>query len=180
MMKELDLRVSLFGKHPSSSEYLYLGENSDFMKSVLKWVEKGYETLLQSRLANKSSDIHHFCFLNKKVDSFICGSVKLSKDNNNRQYPLVIAIEVSPYGSFLNSQEVMEYAKSINEKILEIFNQDCNLEELKMQLLKLSNCKESVSIKEDLVSSIFMNENFSQVNMFFRPLEIDDFIEMMR
>ncbi len=180
MMKNLSLKVSLFGKHPSSSEYLYFGKNSDFMNSVVKWVENGYETLLQTRLSNRSKEIHHFCFLNVKIDSFICGSIKFSKDSKNREYPLVIAVEVTPYSSFLNSQGVIEYAKSINKEILNVFNEDYNLKELKMQLLKLSKFEEDVTGVDDLFSSVFMNEDFSQFRTFYRPLDIDDFTVMMR
>ena len=179
MVKDLQKKVSLFGKHPLSSEYLYFGENSEFMNSLIKWVDTGYETLLQSRTFIKK-EMHHFCFVNKESDSFICGTIKSSQDNKHRKYPLVIAVEISPYSFFQDLQEFREYLKSINKQIVEIFKKEYSLEELKDDLKKLSNSKNILDDKKDIFSAMFMNEDFSQTEMFFRPLEINDFVNMMK
>jgi len=178
-MIDLDMKVSLFGKHPSSSEYLYVGKNSESMNSFVKWVEKGYESLLQNRVST-TKEMHHFCFLNKYDDSFICGTIKLSQDNKNRKYPLVIAIEISPYSFFQDLQELREYLKSINKQIVGIFKKEYTLEELKEEVKKLSSNKNILSDKKELFSAMFMSEDFLQTEMFFRPLEINDFVNMMK
>lgn len=178
-MKDLETKVSLFGKHPSSSEYLYIGENSELINSLAKWVEKGYESLLQRREYLKE-DVHHFCFLNKNDDSFVCGTIKPSRDSRNRRYPLVVAVEVSPYSSFGDSNRFREYLKYVNKQILKIFEKGCTLEELKKEVKKLSVCKNIFDNKKDIFSAMFMSKDFLQTEMFFRPLEIDDFVNIMR
>ena len=178
-MKNLETKVSLFGKHPSSSEYLYIGESSELINSLTKWIEKGYESLLQGRRSIKE-EMHHFCFLNKNSDSFVCGTIKPSKDSKNRKYPLVIAIEVFPYSFFKDSNKFREYLKATNKQILKIFEKGCTLEELKKELQKLSVCKNISNDKKDIFSAMFMSEDFSQTEMFFRPLEINDFVNMMK
>jgi len=178
-MRDFALKVSLFGKHPSSSEYLYFGHTSEFINSVAKWIENGYEALLQSRISKRSSEVHHFCFVNKSDNTIVTGSLKLNKDSRGREYPLVIAVEISPYSSFGNSQEVMEFTKGINKKILAIFEKECSLEELKKELSQLVSYEDICNDGENKISAIFMDEKFSQANMFFRPLEINDFVKMM-
>ena len=179
MMKNLELKVSLFGKHPSSSEYLYIGNNSEFMNSVSKWIESGYESVLNVKMGAKSDKIHHFVFLNKSSDSFITGSIKLNKDFHGREFPLVIAVEVLPYASFANVEEVVKFSKTINKKVMEIFTNDYTLEELKSQLLVLSENSVVVEGKNNIFA-IFMDEEFSEAKLFLRPVKVDDFITMMR
>lgn len=178
-MDRRTLQAALFGKHPSSSEYLYLNVHSDFMNSVSKWVEKGYEALLQSRVTQKSSKVHHFCFFNRQEESMICGSMKISQDRRGRKYPLVIAVEVSPYSSFVNRQEAIDFSKKISQKIIKIFQKECDLEALKHELQQLSRSEFLSATVESPMSSLFMNEDFSESKLFYRPLEINDFITTM-
>ena len=114
-MKNLKMKISLFGKHPSINEYIHEGENSMFMNSVIHWIEKGYETCLQNRTLEKLTKIQHFCFINTQTDSFICGNIKPSKDRQNRKYPFVIAIEISPYSTFETQEDIINYSKNLNK-----------------------------------------------------------------
>ena len=59
-MQKLQQQVSLFGKHPSSCEYLHFGQDSNFANSIVQWIQKGYESLLQSRTVNKLDKILPF------------------------------------------------------------------------------------------------------------------------
>jgi len=178
-MHPLVLNVTLFGKHPSSSEYIYFGGNSAFMSSIIHWIEESYETLLQSRTTKRLKEIYHFCFINKAQNNFICSSLKMSKDSKNREYPLVVAIEISPYSFFKGNQEILEYVQFLNKKVLNILKQEYNLEELKKELRMLS-AYNKVENQEDLsISSIFMNEDFSEIKLFSRPLEMSDFTKLM-
>jgi len=178
-MQPLVLNVALFGKHPSSSEYIYFGHNSKFMNSIIHWVEEGYETLLQSRATKRSKEVYHFCFINKAENNFICSSIKMSKDSNNREYPLVAAIEISPCSFFKNNQEILEYSKLLNKKVLNIFKKEYHLEALKKELRMLSRYNKFETQEDSFVSSIFMNEDFSEVKLFSRPLEKSDFTKLI-
>jgi len=178
-MQPLVLNVALFGKHPSSSEYIYFGHNSKFINSIIHWVEESYETLLQSRTPKRPKEVCHFCFINRAENSFICSSMKMSRDSKNREYPLVAAIEISPYSFFKGYHEVLEYSKLLNKKVLNILKQECNLEELKKGLGILSKYNKFENQEDSFVSSIFMNEDFSEVKLFSRPLEINDFTNLM-
>jgi type VI secretion system ImpM family protein len=216
-MDELQLQVSLFGKHPSSSEYLHVGQSSNFTNSIAKWIQEGYEALLQSRTSYTSDNTSHFYFLDTQDDSFVCGSVKLSRDAKNREYPLVIFTQVHSYSSFSNSYEPMQYSQEIWKEILEIFKRESDLQELKSMLAKLSTIRpsdldykasqaEMLKVHKDvedksftafvdsleidwedlhlkvpsLASSTFVNEQFCKTKLFYRPLQIDDFISIMR
>ena len=178
-MSDKIIPVTLFGKHPSSSEYLYLGEHSTFMRTVTEWVEKGFETFLQNRVAN-SVTIQHFCFFNEKKDSMICGSMKLSQDKRGRKYPLLIAVEVTQYSSMFNPYEAVAFSKDISRKIVQIFHKDCDLETLKSALRDLSIYRPLIRQDENIASTILMNEDFTEAKFFYRPLELNDFITNMR
>lgn len=179
-MDSLVCSAALFGKHPSSSEYLFLGNDSPFMCSIKLWVEKGYESFLQGRKSKKSNSMYHFCFIKQNSNTFICGSVKMSKDSQKREYPLVIAVEASSLLPFDNTQQIVEYTKSINKKILKIFQKELQLMDLKQELLHLSTNDKLKKQENNFISSIFMNEDFSEVELFSRPLEISDFTRIMR
>ena len=172
--------VTLFGKHPSSSEYLHLGERSIFMNTVAKWVEKGFETLLQNRAEKSTFKVQHFCFFNAKEDSMICGSMKLSEDQKQRKYPLVIAVEVTKYSSVFNPYEAVAFSKDISRKIVKIFQKNCDLQMLKGELKQLSVYEPLSKQDENMASSILMSEDFSEAKLFYRPLELNDFITSMR
>lgn len=174
------MQVSLFGKHPSSSEYLHIDVSSDFMNAVCRWVETGYETLLQNRLAKKSTEIHHFCFFNAQKESMICGSMKMSHDSRQRQYPLVIAVEVTDYTAFFDVQEAVVFSKEICSEITKLLRLEYDVSSLKEALKQLSLYVPTCITEETTPSSIFMNEDFSETKLFFRPLEINDFITTMR
>lgn len=180
MSAQLKMNVSLFGKHPSSSEYLHLGLPSDFMNAVAKWVEKGYETLLQNRVQQPAESLHHFSFFNTKERRMICGSMKLSHDSKHRKYPLVIAVEVPEYNTFLTPQQTMTFSKEISMKIATILTKECKLDVLKDELNKLALYRPLNIEKEEVPSAILMSEDFSEAKLFYRPLEINDFIETVR
>ncbi|RLA76439.1 MAG: type VI secretion system-associated protein TagF [Epsilonproteobacteria bacterium] len=176
MMKEPSMRVSLFGKHPSSSEYLYLGESSSFTNSIVSWIKAGYEALLKNRQKYLLDIVQHFYFLNKETDSFVCATLKLSKDSKGREYPLIILVEVAV------SKEMRDF-QAIWSKNLEIFQNIYSLEELENLLKKYtidsSHEKNFKNIDRDILAA-FVSEDFLKSKLFYKPLQIDDFIEMMR
>ncbi len=175
MMQELGIKVSVFGKHPSTSEYLYLGESSNFMNSIVSWIKAGYEVLLKNRQKYPSHRVQHFYFSNRDGDSFVCASFKLSRDENAREYPLVILVEVP------ETQQNKDY-KSIWCKNLDILHSVGSLEELENSLSKYEPIYNNETFKDfDIdVLAAFINEDFSKTKLFFKPLQVDDFIEMMR
>ena len=180
MMSPKIIPVTLFGKHPSSSEYLNLGEPSPFMSSVTEWVEKGFETSLQNRALKHTPKIQHFSFFNDKKESMICGSMTLSQDRRGRKYPLLIAVEVTEYATLFNPYEALAFSKAISQKIVKIFQKSCDLEMLKDELEKLSIYEPLLKQDEEMASSILMSEDFSEARLFYRPLELTDFITSMR
>ena len=179
-MSKKIITVTLFGKHPSSSEYLHLGEHSTFMNTVTEWVEKGFETLLQNREAKRTSKVQHFCFFNDKEERMICGSMTLSQDKIGRMYPLLIAVEVTKYATLFNPYEALAFSKDISRKVVKIFQKECDLQTLKHELDQLSRYEPLIKQDEDIASSILMSEDFSEAKLFYRPLELNDFITSMR
>ena len=179
-MSKKVMAVTLFGKHPSSSEYLHLGERSNFMSSVIEWIEKGFETLLQNRVSRSTSKVQHFCFFNDKEERMICGSMTLSQDKRGRKYPLLIAVEVTEYTALFNPYETLAFSKDISRKIVKIFQKSCDLQTLKRELDHLSIYEPLIRQDETMASSILMSEDFSETKLFYRPLELNDFITSMR
>ncbi len=137
-MKEFAPKVSLFGKHQSSSEYLYLGEMSSFVNSISRWIKESYEVLLQSRVVYNKDALSYFYFLNEKEDSFVCGTLMMSRDSQKREYPLAIFVELSSYSSFLTPFQSVEQSQAICKDIFNLFNKESTLEELKLFLTNLS------------------------------------------
>ena len=176
----MEIRTSLFGKHPSSSEYLYFGDRSDFMNAVAQWVEKGYETLLQNRINQHPEKIDHFSFFKPQERRIICGSMKLSSDKRNRKYPLVIAVEVTNYTTLLTTDEMVSFSKELGHKMCDILKKECGLESLKEELTQLAAYRPHQENVQEVPSSIIMNEDFSEIKLFYRPLELNDFIETVR
>jgi len=41
-----------------------------------------------------SGEIQNFYFFNKNINSYVCGTIKLSKDSKGREYPLIILVEI--------------------------------------------------------------------------------------
>jgi len=180
MSTPLKMRATLFGKHPSSSEYLNIGPRSDFMNAVMQWVEKGYETLLLNRTVQHSEKCHHFAFFNEKQRTMICGSMKSSQDKRGRKYPLVIAVEVSERPRSWRSEEMLAFSKEIAKKITVIFQESSDLSGFKAQLEQLSAYDLPDTAQEKMPSALIMSEEFSEVKLFYRPLEVDDYIETVR
>jgi len=178
-MKNLKMKISLFGKHPSNNEYIHNGENSVFMNSVISWIEKGYEAYLQNRTLEELKKIQHFCFINTQTDSFICGNIKPSKDRQSRKYPLIVAIEVSPCSTFKTQEDIINYSENLNKKILKILEEEYSLEGLKAKLSSLYENKNFIKETKNKISAIFTNEDFSISKTFYRPLEVDDFRDIM-
>ncbi|MEA1892867.1 MAG: type VI secretion system-associated protein TagF [Campylobacterota bacterium] len=150
-MQELKAEVSLFGKHPSSSEYLHLGISSSFTDAISHWIESSYEVLLQSRIIYSKDSLKHFYFLNEKEDSFICGTLGLSRDSKNREYPLVVFAEVYPYSYFSASHVALQFSHVVCRKMLDIFTQKSNKQELRVLLQQIS-ILETNSIKAAIPS----------------------------
>ncbi len=174
-MQKLDMEVSVFGKHPSSSEYLYLGNGSEFTFSIILWIQSGYEALLKNRQKYSSDMIQHFYFSNKDTGSFVCASFKLSKDDNSREYPLVILVEVH------ETKQGRDY-HSIWSKNLDILKSIGSLGELEDSLSEYEvafNEKTFHDIDLDVISA-FVGEDFSITKLFYEPLHVNDFIEIMR
>lgn len=180
MSTPLKMTATLFGKHPSSSEYLNIGPRSDFMNAVMQWVEKGYETLLLNRTLQGAEKCHHFAFLNEKQRTLICGSMKSSQDKRGRKYPLVIAVEVSERPLDWSTAEMLAFSKEIAKKITVIFQESSDLPGFKAQLEQLSAYGPPETGQERMPSALIMSEEFSEVKLFYRPLEIDDYIETVR
>ena len=182
--QKLKLRVSLFGKHPSNSEYLYLGEQSAFVYSILQWIKDGYEAFLKSRLVYHEGRVHNFYFFNHISNSFVCGSMKLSRDSKGRFYPLLIFVEI-PSSLSIQLNPLIVKSNQIWQKISNIFNKKLTLEELKQSIDTLNKIDEVVchapfdSIEKRVLGAFF-SEDFSQKKLFYETLNIDDFINLMR
>jgi len=172
--------ATLFGKHPSSSEYLHIGPRSAFMNSVAQWVEKGYETLLQNREIKVDEKIHHFAFLNAKEERLICGSMKLSRDSRGRRYPLVIATELQDSDAFVSTRELRTLSREIARKSAAILKSELDLAGLKEALRELAEYQPKKREEEQMPTAIIMDESFSEETLFYRPLLVDDFIETVR
>ena len=182
--QKLELRVSLFGKHPSTSEYLYLGEHSAFVHSISQWIRDGYEAFLKSRLVYDEGRVYNFYFFNNISNSFVCGSMKLSQDSKGRFYPLLIFVEI-PSSLSLQLNSLVVKLNQIWQKISNVFNKKLTLEELKQSidtLNKLDNvvCHTSLESVEKGVLGAFFSEDFSQKKLFYETVNIDDFINLMR
>jgi len=173
---KITMEASLFGKHPSSSEYINLGQNSNFTLSIINWIKQGYEAVLKIQQINQSNKIQHLYFLDRDRDCIVCASIKLSRDANGREYPLVVLVEM--HG---NNQK--EYFQDICNKNLEIFRGSHSLEELG-NILK--SYKTSDFRKKDMkdidtnVLAAFVSGDFSKMQLFYKSVGIDNFIEMMR
>ncbi len=182
--QKLELKVSLFGKHPSSSEYLYLGEQGAFVHSILQWIKDGYEAFLKSRLVYNEGRVYNFYFLNTISNSFVCGSMKLSRDSKGRFYPLLIFVEI-PSSSSIQLNSLIVKSNQIWQKISNIFNKKLTLEELKQSIDTLNKLDKVVcytsldSIEKDVLGAFFSGD-FSQKKLFYKTLNIDDFINLMR
>jgi len=179
-MQELSLEATLFGKHFSTSEYLHLGNSSDFMRFVLEWVESGYETLLRHRKVQTAQELQHFYFLNKEKDSFISGTIMLSRDSSARKYPLVMAVEVQPFSYFQNPDQALTYSQKLGRKMSTILKEAKSIDALKDGLQMLQKDNEVEITDGELPLCVFMNEDFSKSKSLYRPVEINDFIEIMR
>jgi len=175
MMSGFGMQVSLFGKHPSSSEYLHLGQNSDFTSSIINWIENGYEVLLKIRQAYATHRVLNFYFLNKDTDSFVCGTLQLSKDSKGREYPIVILVQMQGIEQHRDCQALWN-------KNLDIFKNAKSLDELIDTLSRYKIIFDEKTSQEidTKVLAAFMSEDFSKLKLFYQPLQIDDFIEMMR
>lgn len=172
MMKEFKVEASLFGKHPSSREYIHLGENSELTFSIINWVKAGYEALLKNRKKYSSDMIQHLYFLDSKTDSIVCGTLMFSRDAGGREYPLLILVQTLQ----------MQDCKAIWSQNIDILNNTKSLDELKDALhnYKVLQIQEnSLGIDTDALS-VFVNKDFSKNKVFYKPLQVDDFIEIMR
>ena len=168
-----ELRVSLFGKHPSSSEYLYLGDNSPFTDAIVSWVKAGYEVLLKNRQKYPSDISHHLYFLNKEINRFVCATLKISRDAKGREYPLVILVEGTPVKDY---QAIWR----TNLEVFETMHSVVSLKEL-LPTYKVEMVYENgfVDLDEEALA-MFVNEDFSKNKQFYKSLQVNDFIEMMR
>ncbi|MFC1853614.1 type VI secretion system-associated protein TagF [candidate division CSSED10-310 bacterium] len=82
--------VALWGKHPACSDYIHLGTNGSFVTPVVQWVQCGYERFCaQNGTGRASQEPWQFWMLpNQQV--LLCGLLAVSKDSNNRTYPLLM------------------------------------------------------------------------------------------
>jgi hypothetical protein len=137
----IQTNLVLFGKHPSCNEYLNIGRNSYFSKSISNWVQKGYEAFLQADNKKVSLTCKHFLMLNEQEDSFTCGSIKISHDLKNREYPLMVLLEIFPYSKFSSFVDVLNYCKNIWDKLSTMLDKPCSLSELRSELKNLVNIR---------------------------------------
>ena len=175
-MQESGIQVSLFGKYPLSSEYLHIGESSSFTNSILSWIQAGYEALLKKRQKYVRDRIHHLYFSNREGASCVYATLRLSKDSKGREYPLIVLVEVSP------SNEEKMY-DTLWRKNLEVFQGIHTLEKLESTLeqYQLEGIAEgNLRELDEGVLATFVSEDFSKSKHFYRSLQVDDFIEMMR
>ena len=176
MMQESSMRASLFGKHPLSSEYLYMGESSPFVNSIVSWVQVGYEALLKKRRKDISDVLHHLYFANNMGESFVCATLKMSKDSKGRVYPLILLVEVT------STQKPQNYS-TLWSRNVEIFKEMESLERVEHLLrhykVEAKEERAFLDLDENILSA-FINEEFLIDKKFYTSIQVDDFIEMMR
>ena len=156
--------LSLFGKHPSCREYLYMGHNSSSMQSVIDWIQKGTRVELRERNREPSSKIHLLYLHNKKESKFICVALKSSKDTVGRSYPLVLLAEISvvPMKQILLTH--LLYSRRIWGRMIEILSSNHTQESLESEIerFKIESYEYQIHTSTDKSDNNSDNSNMQQ------------------
>jgi hypothetical protein len=152
-----------------------LGQNSDFTSSILGWIKNGYEILLKTRESYDRKRVLNFYFLDKETDTLVCGTLQLSHDFSGREYPIVILVQMQGIEEqrdyealWSRNLDILKNAKNVDELVDDLANYELLFKEKNLQEL------------DTKVLAAFIKKDFTSFKQFYTPLQIDDFIEIMR